>query len=127
MYSCDRNIFRSILFFLKTKENKKNTNFLCMAAYAYNNNQSNNLAVYPHSFVDYGSPENANFSVVSHRPVAAINPNFIPQNHVLVPYSPPVFLVPSFAFPLNQSVLIQMDEERSLSLVQVIFICLFFY
>ncbi|KAL9410128.1 hypothetical protein AB3S75_043977 [Citrus x aurantiifolia] len=89
-----------------------------MAAYACNNNQSNNLVVYPYNFIDF-YPQNANFGVVTPQPLGVINPNLISPSQVLVPCNPPVFLVPSFNFPLNPSVLVQMDEERSLSLVQL--------
>lgn len=91
-----------------------------MAAYACNNNQSNNLVVYPYNFVDF-YPQNANFGVVTPQSLGVINPNLISPSQVLVPCNPPVFVVPSFNFPLNPSVLDQMDEERSLSLVQVKF------
>lgn len=98
----------------------KNFNFFFMAAYACNNNQSNNLVVYPYNFVDF-YPQNANFGVVTPQSLGVINPNLISPSQVLVPCNSPVFLVPSFNFPLNPSVLDQMDEERSLSLVQVKF------
>lgn len=89
-----------------------------MAAYACNNNQSNNLVVYPYNFIDL-CPQNANFGVVAPESLGVINPNLISPNQVLVPCNPPVFLVPSFNILLNSSVLVQMDEERSLSLVQL--------
>lgn len=98
----------------------KEFHFFFMAAYACNNNQSNNLVVYPYNFVDF-YPQNANFGVVTPQSLGVINPNLISPSQVLVPCNSPVFLVPSFNFPLNPSVLVQMDEERSLSLVQVNF------
>lgn len=91
-----------------------------MAAYACNNNQNNNLVVYPYNFIDFYS-QNANFGVVTPQSLGVINPNLISPSQVLVPCNSPVFLVPSFNFPLNPSVFDQMDEERSLSLVQVNF------
>lgn len=91
-----------------------------MAAYACNNNRSNNLVVYPYNFIDL-CPQNANFGVVAPESLGVINPNLISPNQVLVPCNPPAFLVPSFNFLLNPSVLVQMDKERSLSLVQVFF------
>ncbi|KAJ0034425.1 hypothetical protein Pint_24301 [Pistacia integerrima] len=74
-----------------------------MAAYAYNNNQIN--------FVDFPfRPLNPSSSGVP-------NPNF---NQAPLPYNPLLFVVPPFGVPLNPSLLIQMDEERSLSLLQLI-------
>ncbi|KAL5782097.1 hypothetical protein ACOSP7_007126 [Xanthoceras sorbifolium] len=80
-----------------------------MAAYAYHNNRSHNSFIghRPYHFVD---PRLLNPScfVVSQQPICLINPN-------LVPYNPP----PLVFVPLHPSVSFRMEEERSLSLRQL--------
>ncbi|XP_044500695.1 nuclear poly(A) polymerase 3 isoform X3 [Mangifera indica] len=70
-----------------------------MAAYAYIDNQIN--------FVDF-------------RPLTPSSSGGPPSfDQVFLSYNPLLFVVPHFSVPLNPSLLIQMDEERSLSLLQV--------
>ncbi|XP_044500694.1 nuclear poly(A) polymerase 3 isoform X2 [Mangifera indica] len=71
-----------------------------MAAYAYIDNQIN--------FVDF-------------RPLTPSSSGGPPSfDQVFLSYNPLLFVVPHFSVPLNPSLLIQMDEERSLSLLQLI-------
>lgn len=77
-----------------------------MAAYAYIDNQIN--------FVDF-------------RPLTPSSSGGPPSfDQVFLSYNPLLLVVPHFGVPLNPSLLIQMDEERSLSLLQVISLFSFF-